>query len=127
MPLVTQEVSEIKPGQLLKGPDYYKSSQSGHQPVLYRAMTGSKPFIVCRLADLEEAKRANLRSHTGSRTSTSSLGYPIHYFARWDAATTKFRAMCLAQVEMNRQLHQRHLLTRPAPVRRQRTRGMLVG
>jgi hypothetical protein len=62
--LVSFQPAVMREGQVHKGPDYYKSSESGHAPVIYKTRDGCKAYIVCHEGDLAEANQKTARPST---------------------------------------------------------------
>jgi hypothetical protein len=108
--LVSFQPAVMREGQVHKGPDYYKSSESGHAPVIYKTRDGCKAYIVCHEGDLAEANQKNRTAE--HRALASNTNRRMYFYQEPDAALSRFRAMCQAQVEVNRTLHQKHTATR---------------
>jgi hypothetical protein len=108
--LVSFQPAVMREGQVHKGPDYYKSSESGHAPVIYKTRDGCKAYIVCHEGDLAEANQKNRTAE--HRALASNTNRRMYFYQEPDAALSRFRAMCQAQVEVNRKLHQKHTATR---------------
>lgn len=115
--LVPFQPPALREGQTHKGPDYYKSSDSGHAPVIHRTKKGHKPYIVCHHGDLPEATRLN-EIRDPKAAVTSSTGRKMYFYSQRDAAESRYRAMCQAQIETNRCLHERHTNIRRKPTTR---------
>lgn len=100
-------VRDLKPGQMRKGPDYYKSCCSGYAPVIYRDKGGQYPYIVCRIGDLEKAKMLNNQTEPIRSKHHGTTIRKIGLYATRKRAFAGFLAMCEAILEINRGLHDR--------------------
>ncbi len=47
-------------GKGIIGPEFFGCFNTGKRPVLFKAITGNKKFIVCNESELSEARRKNL-------------------------------------------------------------------
>jgi hypothetical protein len=104
-------VPNLQLGRSHKGPDYYKSHGSGHAPVIHRSREGHRSYIVCHEGDLQEAITRNKEKRLVLAMSTN--GRRMHFYTQKEAADSRFRALCKAQIEANRQVHLTHTTQEP--------------